>query len=279
MNARPLLAQERAAYFAAIRDGQSPIHDYPPSVYIAAPLPMRDAARSLMAVLEAMGYDVTSTWLKRPLPAETGPNVNHSELNAWARRNLTDIRRSHVVVAMNFPHWRDRGTGGRHFETGYAVAMLIPVILFGGPHGNVFHYLDEDFVRVVESSQQLYDALQTVTRNGAGIDESSTATTPAPTTRPEPAGGLASETPSASASRTLPPPEAMNGFADQFQGEDYPHAPTETEWRDLERPIEEPLTCQADHGLVDGCSLGCAIRRKCIFAHPDGVTLRAKEAR
>lgn len=105
-------------------------------VYIAAPYPWRDSAIHVMRQLVDVGVQVTSTWLV----------VQEEMADASARVDLADVARADVLIAINPPGWEEQGTGGRHVELGYALALKRPVVLVGQP-SNVFHYLD-DIVRV-----------------------------------------------------------------------------------------------------------------------------------
>ena len=100
-------------------------------VYIAAPYPCRDYAERVMHLLEGHGVDVTSHWLKTPGGLTDG----------YAREDLADVARADLLLALNPKDWAGRGTGGRHIEFGYALALGKPIILVG-ERSNVFHYLD-----------------------------------------------------------------------------------------------------------------------------------------
>lgn len=110
--------------------------------YIAAPYPERDVAIIVMQQLEAGGIEVTSTWLRR-LDQLT---------NSDARKDLVDVERADVLVALNPHGWEKKGTGGRHVEFGYALALGKPIVLVG-KRSNIFHYLD--IVTVVADTENL----------------------------------------------------------------------------------------------------------------------------
>lgn len=116
-------------------------------VYIAAPYPEREAAIQVMNQLEEAGFRVTSTWLK-----------GDDELaDKYARLDLEDIRRSQIVVALNPRHFHNSGTGGRHVEFGYALALNRPIVLVG-ERSNIFHYLSD--VTVCEKADLVEVLLQ-----------------------------------------------------------------------------------------------------------------------
>ncbi len=99
-------------------------------VYIAAPYPLRRNAVALMKALEDAGIVVTSRWLKE----------NDTLADEHACNDLDDVARADLLVALNPPEWAEKGTGGRHVELGYALA-LHKWILLVGPRTNMFHYL------------------------------------------------------------------------------------------------------------------------------------------
>lgn len=111
-------------------------------IYIAAPYPCRDDAIAMMHHLEAQGHEVTSRWLKSP-----------DELaDEHARKDLDDVARADTLLAINDPEWENKGTGGRHVEFGYAIALGLRLVLMGN-RSNIFHYLSN--VCVIERIEDL----------------------------------------------------------------------------------------------------------------------------
>lgn len=105
-------------------------------VYIAAPYQERDYAITVMLALEARGIAVTSRWLKSP-----------DELaDQFAREDLADVASADWLLALNPPAYANKGTGGRHVELGYALALGKRIALVGDKT-NIFHYIS-DIVRV-----------------------------------------------------------------------------------------------------------------------------------
>lgn len=98
-------------------------------VYIAAPGPLLDHAKALRAVLVGAGITVTARWL----------DCTFEDTPEAARMDLDDIDAADTLIALNPAPWRDKGTGGRHVELGYAVARGKRVLLFGA-RTNVFHF-------------------------------------------------------------------------------------------------------------------------------------------
>lgn len=113
-------------------------------VYIAAPYPMREEAIALMLQLETAGHEVTSTWLKSPDEMK----------DEYARLDLADVARADALVAFNPAGWEEKGTGGRHVEFGYALALNIPVFLIGAK-SNIFHHLSHVEPATVENVARL----------------------------------------------------------------------------------------------------------------------------
>ena len=96
--------------------------------------------------LEASGHQVTSRWLDAaaagPATAQSDAEGAAARLAAIARQDFEDIARADVVVVFNPPQACTVGRGGRHVETGYALALGKRVVLVGS-RGNVFHWLPE----------------------------------------------------------------------------------------------------------------------------------------
>lgn len=118
-------------------------------VYIAAPYPWRDNAIEQMKKVEAAGFEVTSTWLR----------ALDTENDVHARLDLADVARADVLLAINPPEFLTSGTGGRHVELGYALALNKRIVLVGSA-SNIFHHLD-DIVRVSDCTE-IVPALQSL---------------------------------------------------------------------------------------------------------------------
>lgn len=112
-------------------------------IYIAAPYPLREEARRIMILLESAGHHVTSRWI-----VEDQVGMSHEH----ATHDLEDVARADLLLAVHQEAWHNRGTGGRHVEFGYALALGIPVVLWGQRTNN-FHHLNH--VRVIERLEDL----------------------------------------------------------------------------------------------------------------------------
>lgn len=107
-------------------------------IYIAAPYPYRDEAIQVKNLLEAEGHTITSRWL-----------IEEDEMcDKDARKDLEDIRAAEALLAINPPEWANRGTGGRHVELGYALA-LGKIIVLAGARTSMFHFISD--VQVLDS--------------------------------------------------------------------------------------------------------------------------------
>ena len=124
-------------------------------VYLAGPYRARAAIKECADNLTAIGFTVEARWLDgdhqgAPDAATDAPIEDRQR---WAREDLADIDQADVLVAFTSAGaWALDGTrspvpsnygasGGRHIETGYALAHQTPVVLIGQPE-NVFHWLD-----------------------------------------------------------------------------------------------------------------------------------------
>jgi hypothetical protein len=121
----------------------------PYALYIAAPFQLREGAQILMTQLEAEGIAVTSSWLRG--------DVLSDEQAATTLDHLGDIDRSHGLVLLNPSMWADAGTGGRHFEAGYAFKGGKDLFICGA-RTQVFHY--QPNVHVVTEPELLLPRLR-----------------------------------------------------------------------------------------------------------------------
>lgn len=115
----------------AIPHSTAPSVQAPISIYIAAPYPKRDDAIALMTQLEAAGFIVTSTWLREL----------DSMADNYARLDLADVAKADCLLAFNPAGWENQGTGGRHVEYGYALALGKAIVLYGAK-SHIFHHLN-----------------------------------------------------------------------------------------------------------------------------------------
>ena len=121
-------------------------------VYIAAPYARKSEARLARKFLRAVSPNISvrSSWLDHNYGEHTNPTVLRQE----ARNDLADIDACDTLILLNFEGWETEGSGGKHFETGYAFSRGMLVIVVG-QRSNVFHHLPS--IYVVES---LADAVE-----------------------------------------------------------------------------------------------------------------------
>ncbi len=116
--------------------------------YLAAPYAARTQIRTLASQLTRIGYTITSTWLDEEHEVNAGTTGAASSLAdnvvmGHALQDLKDIDRSQLLVlfTLDVCDLEDGGSGisgGRHVETGYAIARNVPIVVVGEPE-NVFH--------------------------------------------------------------------------------------------------------------------------------------------
>lgn len=115
-------------------------------VYLAAPYAARDTAKDYAAELARVGFTVTSSWLEEKHEINDGTtgaatDLTDAQVAVHAAKDLADIDVSDLLVAITAKALGvEGGSGGRHVETGYAIAKGKRVLVVGEPE-NVFHRL------------------------------------------------------------------------------------------------------------------------------------------
>ncbi len=125
-------------------------------IYIAAPFKEQVLARGVMRQLEAHGYEITSTWLKEDDQLD----------DATARLDLADVARADVLLALNPQGYANSGTGGRHIEFGYALALGKQIVLVGD-RTNLFHHLSSVYKVQIEGLLPVLESLKGEVARGA----------------------------------------------------------------------------------------------------------------
>ena len=111
------------------------------SIYIAARWQDRDRAKAMAKMLTNNGFKITSGWLGRGGLATHHKNQTFEEANRIvAKRDIRDLQKADILVALLPKKYSKKGTGGRHFEFGFAFATYKPIVIVGH-RSNVFHYL------------------------------------------------------------------------------------------------------------------------------------------
>lgn len=122
-------------------------------IYLAAPYAGRDILKEQLDFWTEHGYEVTCGWVKgtRPLGAASygiSAVSTDEEVKAHAQMDLADIDEADVLVHYTAQYLQSLDptlgsvthnlhSGGRHVETGYAIAKDIPVVVIG-PLENIF---------------------------------------------------------------------------------------------------------------------------------------------
>lgn len=106
------------------------------SVYIAAPYPMREVAAEWGRRLLLDGYTVTSEWL---WVDEDQPD--HTSRRSYAEKDLRHVAAADALILMTNVRGDRSGSGGRHVEFGYALALGKRLIVCGDLE-SVFHHLE-----------------------------------------------------------------------------------------------------------------------------------------
>lgn len=125
-------------------------------VYLAAPYAARDALRPLADELSIIGMEVTSRWLTEDHDLKTAggaaSRIDDATIRTHCRNDFADIDKADVLVLFTAAAAealigepsrigaRDPrlNSGGRHVETGYAIAKHKRVIVIGEPEC-IFH--------------------------------------------------------------------------------------------------------------------------------------------
>ena len=125
-------------------------------VYIAAPFSMQQEAERIQRVLELKKMKVTARWITM----EKAEIRDEPYLQMWAQNDLDDVAAADVLLAISPFEYIEKGTGGRHVELGYALALKIPVILYGFPT-NIFHHhplvkciAGGDFIKAIQNAAE-----------------------------------------------------------------------------------------------------------------------------
>jgi nucleoside 2-deoxyribosyltransferase len=99
----------------------------------------QDTARRLKDTVEAAGHTVVSQWVTADLKfSHCTATYTHEERISLALLDEADVRRSDALILMA----EEEGNwvpGGKHVETGIALALGKPVVVLGHRE-NVFHW-------------------------------------------------------------------------------------------------------------------------------------------
>lgn len=119
------------------------------SFYVASRYQDKAEARRVrdMLLAKAPGSTCTARWIDGENECMTTP-----EKTEWACLDRNDVLLADVLVLVNPTFAHRTGTGGRHVETGVAVATGKPILLLG-ENENIFHRLPQ--VQVCKDDDEL----------------------------------------------------------------------------------------------------------------------------
>lgn len=122
------------------------------AVYLAGPYAARARLNEFATDLRALAVDVTASWLDEthdisPGTVNAATDLPDADVSTHASNDLDDICNADLLILITAAtSGLDPATvfsGGRHVETGFALAIPIPVLVVGEPE-NVFHRLGPD---------------------------------------------------------------------------------------------------------------------------------------
>jgi nucleoside 2-deoxyribosyltransferase len=118
-------------------------------VYLAAPYVSRELMARYAVELQRIGFTVVCSWIQETHDIHEGTSgaandLTDEQVATHAFTDLRDIEKADILVAFTQAAAGCQGceghSGGRHVETGYALALAKPVVVVGDPE-NVFHKL------------------------------------------------------------------------------------------------------------------------------------------
>lgn len=116
-------------------------------IYLAAPYGSREQIRAYASDARAVDLTVTSSWLDEAHEINAGTQgaataLSDEQVSLHALTDIGEVIGSDVLVLFTAAYVGCEGGGGRHVETGVALATGIPVIVVGDPE-NVFHRITD----------------------------------------------------------------------------------------------------------------------------------------
>ena len=112
-------------------------------IYLAARYSQKEEIKQVAAILRIYGIETTSSWLEEPHPSDcTMDQFPDAYLSGLAIRDIDDIKSADAVILFTVDPLIPTVRGGRHVETGYALALGKPLYIIG-PRENIFHYLPQ----------------------------------------------------------------------------------------------------------------------------------------
>jgi hypothetical protein len=126
-------------------------------VYIAAAYSNKDQACRVRAIIGAIGYACTSTWLDSihgdAVSLLNSGKATLEQVQAWARQDLADIDAADILLLLTQDPTTPMVRGGRMTELGYAMGKGKTIWIIG-PRENIFTSLaDKDWTSPVAMTQ------------------------------------------------------------------------------------------------------------------------------
>jgi hypothetical protein len=113
-------------------------------VYLAAPYASRAEIAVYRDELRALGLHVTASWIDEPIGIHPGTvdaatDLDNPTVSAYARQDMLEVASAAMFVLFTAGYVSHASaSGGRHVETGIALAAGVPIIVVGKPE-NIFH--------------------------------------------------------------------------------------------------------------------------------------------
>ena len=142
-------------------------------VYLAGPYGARKTIAAYRDELHTIGIEVTSSWLAETTEINDGTTgaataLPDEQVAKHAQADLFDVKRADLLVLFTAESVGTEGGGGRHVETGFALALNKPVLVVGEPE-NVFHRMGRSVFVFPDWHATVLDlARRYATRSGGG---------------------------------------------------------------------------------------------------------------
>lgn len=110
-------------------------------IYLAAKFEQKIEMRDVRTRLMAAGHEVTSQWIDVEHTEDHNVQVTDEMRVGYARMDIADVLRAHVLVAFSGERSVPSIGGGRHVEFGVALQAGKPIFVVGPKGEHIFHYM------------------------------------------------------------------------------------------------------------------------------------------
>lgn len=123
-------------------------------IYLAAKYFRNPEMRDVKEILQKENIEVISSWIEGNQLDEVFLSIE--ERNKIAKRDLTDLSKSEILLWFSETNTAKSIRGARHVEFGYALALGIPIYVIGEKE-NIFHYMSsvKHFENLVDCIEEL----------------------------------------------------------------------------------------------------------------------------